>query len=57
VERFLGKFVPEAGGKIEGKLGIEVPIPRQFEFHRKPSYTVKADLYTIRRLNYDPEES
>jgi len=57
VERFLKRFVPEVGGKIEGKIGIEVPIPRQFEFHRKTSYAVKADLYTIRRINYDPEDS
>jgi putative methylase len=57
VERFLNKFVPEVGGKVEGRVGIEVPIPRQFDFHRRTSYSVKADLYTIRRIEIDSEES
>jgi len=57
VERFLSKFIRDAGGRIEGRIGIEVPIPRQFDFHSRPSYAVKADLYVIRRIDFGSEAS
>ncbi len=49
VERFIRGYAGQLGGKVQGKIAVDVPIPHQFEFHRKPSVVVAADFYLIRR--------
>jgi putative methylase len=56
VERFILAYVSQLGGEVEGKIPIDFHIPHQFDFHRKPRYTVEADLFMIRRKDYVAEE-
>jgi putative methylase len=57
VEAFLARYVKEHGGEIVDRLGIDVPIRRQFDFHTKPEISVAADLYLVRRKKNDPKEA
>lgn len=56
VEKFIRVYVDQLGGVVQGKISIDVPIPHQFSFHRKPSYIVAADLFLIRRKDFDQEK-
>ncbi len=56
VERFVNAYVWELGGAVQDKIGIEVSIPHQFDFHRKPKYVVLTDLFIIRRKDIGSEK-
>lgn len=47
VRDFLRKKIPHLGGRIDQVYEMQIVIPRTYSFHRKKSYTVKADLYRI----------
>jgi putative methylase len=44
---FIGNVVNRAEGKITNIVESILEIPHQFEFHRKPVYKVKVDIYRI----------
>ena len=44
---FIGSVVNRAGGKVTNIVESVLEIPHQFEFHRKPVYRVKVDIYRI----------
>ncbi len=44
---FIGSVIDRAGGKITDIVESVLEIPHQFEFHRKPVYKVKVDIYRV----------
>ena len=44
---FLRRKIPQIGGRIDQVYEMEITIRRTYEFHKKRSYLVEADLYRI----------
>ncbi len=57
VERFMHAYLNEIGGRVEGKMDLDLLIPHQFSFHRKPTRTVAAEIFLIRRRAIGTEET
>ncbi len=57
VERFVYAYVGEIGGRIEAKMDVDLLVPHQFSFHRKPTYTVAATVFLMRRRSNGPEKA
>ena len=46
---YLSRRVKEMGARVDRIYHIDVVLPHIYEFHEKPRYLVKADLYRICR--------
>lgn len=57
VERFMFAFLNEIGGRVEAKMDLDLLIPHQFSFHKKPKHTVEAEMFLIRRRAIGPEKA
>ncbi len=56
VQIFVAGYVESLGGEVDSRMSVDVRIPHQFPFHKKPARVVAADLYLIRRKQ-DAEEA
>lgn len=57
VEKFIHAYVAEIGGSVEATMDVDLLVPHQFSFHRKPMYTVAATVFLMRRRGNGPEKT
>ena len=55
VEQFIRGYVQRLGGRVLEKKTLLMQIPHRFSFHTKPTRLIAADLYRIRRSNFEEE--
>ena len=46
---FLSKTIESLGGNVDAIFGMQINIPRTYEFHRRERYTVDVDLIRVTR--------